>query len=1088
MAEQILFGIDISGIDQALGKELTKALMSDQNRLKKVFSAALADATKKGTEDGLEASKVEEYLGQAFSRGEATLAKAAALYAKASQTTDEKARKAMEQRAAAMRKAVEDESAARMKTQMQIIERHGKAIKQWEEFQNKSVRERIELTSKGLKDAWSALKSGDAAGLGDLLGSGASLLAGGAARSGVAAAGAGSAGGAAAGAGAAGAAAGLGTAAAALAAVAIPLAAVAGTLALVVKIVMDAVNQTKQFNKALLESAGAGDFMMGNMNDGVNDFVAGMSTARRAATDFVFNVKWGTVADDLFKIQTAANDAGLTFKEMAGDTTALVNGMTGLTGHMELALRYSQLLGVSSTEVAEQMGKWQTDLGLGLKSLEERFATITKLAMESGFGVKRFYTMVGQATTGVALYNVRIEEAARLLKLTGEVLGESEAADFIQTLQKGFSGEDYPTRLKRVMLTGMEDTRAIVAKSAELTGEKLAGDFAQPLQKAMENIGMGEDEIALSMSGKGLVDQLGKMSGEQQRELMYQLQQQGSQGEQAARDLRHVIKMGQAAASGSSDQLADALAHLDMGAKLAMLMDPQILGNDKMIDSMDGMQKHILAQTQNLTPEMIEKLGAMQTNLRAQYDQAKKSGEFVGDFRDYVQEYGNREEELAGAMTQQEYLAQASVEATRDLSNVMENGVQYILEKIFGLLEGMFHTLTGMSDSEVEAKGKAIAASESQLAGLLQAQELTRGELEKAKEAEATATDKTSKKEAKDRVAELTELLSTQEAQSTLKRRQISEMQSVGSAGWRDLFGERDQRGFEVEAMARAKSRYGSEGISEELASLGKTGALVGEGEMRGQMGGLHGAITEGARATEAAGYAKMQDPTASLGGRAMGAGMAAVGGLFRWAGDTDIDYAKQQGEAEALVDGTEAIAEREMAQQAEIAEEQRRQEEESLKNQKDAKKEQERLRRQMPDLFAEGLQMHEVRGALAAAGVQLTPENIQKFLGNAGEGEAAAIRQRVAMGLQARGKSAEAFGTAGALLPAVEDFIYRGSGGAGTITPINTADQFFGAKPGGPIDNAVGASGRNININIHGGDTQKIYQTVKQALAASGR
>lgn len=1085
MAEQILFGIDISGIDQALGKELTKALMSDQNRLKKVFSAALADATKKGTEDGLEASKVEEYLGQAFSRGEATLAKAAALYAKASQTTDEKARKAMEQRAAAMRKAVEDESAARMKTQMQIIERHGKAIKQWEEFQNKSVRERIELTSKGLKDAWSALKSGDAAGLGDLLGSGASLLAGGAARSGVAAAGAGSAGGAAAGAGAAGAAAGLGTAAAALAAVAIPLAAVAGTLALVVKIVMDAVNQTKQFNKALLESAGAGDFMMGNMNDGVNDFVAGMSTARRAATDFVFNVKWGTVADDLFKIQTAANDAGLTFKEMAGDTTALVNGMTGLTGHMELALRYSKLLGVSSTEVAEQMGKWQTDLGLGLKSLEERFATITKLAMESGFGVKRFYTMVGQATTGVALYNVRIEEAARLLKLTGEVLGESEAADFIQTLQKGFSGDDYPTRLKRVMLTGMEDTKRIVSKSAVATGARLATDFSEPLQKAMQGIGMDDTEIGLALSGEGMVEQLGKMGEKDQRKLLHELQSQGKSGQDAARQLQNVMDLANAAQKGTMDSMVGALDNLDMGGKLAMLLDSQLMGN-KRLSEMTELERHVFSQTQGLDTEMVEKLARMEQSLLADYEAAE---DYHGTFSDYVQEFGYREEELAGAMSEQEYLAQASVEATRDLSNIMENGIQYVLEKIFGLLEGVFHYMTGMSDTEVQAKGAALAESEGQLGNLLKAQERTQRDLEAAKKAEATATTKGEKEDAAKEVARLTKMLESQEAESTLKRRQIGEMQSLGSAGWRDLFGERGKEDFEREAMVKAKSRYGADGVRDELASLGKTGAALGEADMRAQYGGLHGAITEGARATEAAGYAKMQDPTASMGGRAMGAGMAAVGGLFRWAGDTDIDYAQQQGEAEALVEGMEAISGREMDLQMEESEEQRRRDQEMVDAQEDVKKEQQRLRRNFPDLVSEGFIKADVIRMLAASGMATSDENINKFMGYAGAGEAQAIRARVRMGLGAgRGQfgatEAAYLGPIEDIDQQVNDFIYKG----GSITPINTADQFFGAKPDGPIAGAVGAGGRNININIHGGDTQKIYQTVKQALAASGR
>jgi hypothetical protein len=77
----------------------------------------------------------------------------------------------------------------------------------------------------------------------------------------------------------------------------------------------------------------------------------------------------------------------------------------------------------------------------------------------------------------------------------------------------------------------------------------------------------------------------------------------------------------------------------------------------------------------------------------------------------------------------------------------------------------------------------------------------------------------------------------------------------------------------------------------------------------------------------------------------------------------------------------------------------------------------------------------------------------------------------------------------AAGLDPEVQDFIYRGHGGAGTITPINSADQFFGAKPGGAIDKALRRSVVINNLTINeSGNPQKTLQMVKQAInAASG-
>jgi len=68
-------------------------------------------------------------------------------------------------------------------------------------------------------------------------------------------------------------------------------------------------------------------------------------------------------------------------------------------------------------------------------------------------------------------------------------------------------------------------------------------------------------------------------------------------------------------------------------------------------------------------------------------------------------------------------------------------------------------------------------------------------------------------------------------------------------------------------------------------------------------------------------------------------------------------------------------------------------------------------------------------------------------------------------------------------------DFIYQGDGTArGRITPLLSADEFYGAKPGGAIAQALrGGGGKNVVININGGNEDRVYQVVSRVLRETG-
>ena len=68
---------------------------------------------------------------------------------------------------------------------------------------------------------------------------------------------------------------------------------------------------------------------------------------------------------------------------------------------------------------------------------------------------------------------------------------------------------------------------------------------------------------------------------------------------------------------------------------------------------------------------------------------------------------------------------------------------------------------------------------------------------------------------------------------------------------------------------------------------------------------------------------------------------------------------------------------------------------------------------------------------------------------------------------------------------------MYRGGANGGTITPINSADEFLGMKPTGAVMTALRGVGGGGGVVIHNltinesGDAQETLRMVKRAIAA---
>ena len=275
---------------------------------------------------------------------------------------------------------------------------------------------------------------------------------------------------------------------------------IAAGIAAVVAVIIQADSAVKDLNKTLMTAGLSGADLVnqyGRLGDTLDDISQGFMES------FAFNNIWGTTAKDHLEILGAYATAGVTLKEMRSGASDASTQMEILKNHTAAALTYSKLLGLSTTEISESMGSYMSDLGFTLEGVMTKYSNITSAAKESGFATKRFFNMVLQATTGMTMYNVRLEEAAGLLIQLGSVLGEKMGGDFLQSLTKGFKDEDTTTRLVKTMTTGVGLSLRILKKDALKTSQELV-DKLNDLAKTNSEAATQFNRVLSEFKLKGL--------------------------------------------------------------------------------------------------------------------------------------------------------------------------------------------------------------------------------------------------------------------------------------------------------------------------------------------------------------------------------------------------------------------------------------------------------------------------------------------------------------------------------------------------------------------------------------------------------
>jgi hypothetical protein len=830
-------------------------------------------------------------------------------------------------------------------------------------------------------------------------------------------------------AGAIGSAGGAGTSAfAALASSAAALAAVVGPLAALAGAMAMAYNQTKEMNKEILDASSA--FDLGGVEAG--KFKENLAKIRLEVVDVAFGMRLSK--DETMAAAKAMSEAGITFREFRDISRGAKDEFVAFQDVLRSSLSAAYGLGIEVSQVAEFYNKMSRDLGYNLDQIEGSFGLIAEQAQLAGMRTKDFFGAVNEASTGMALYNFRIGDTATLFTELVKILGEDLAKQKIG-LEGTFKNMGMQEKYKQVLLGGSKFSGAVKAdmkEQAKAFAESLKGTAgAEGLKiKGRGIIGAGgaiDTKTLASMTGKSFREALESsgLNDVQKRQL------------QSLRKLSKAEKggMGIAEASGALSKRGELAAQMAQGSAMF---------GGRLLSDLSGVERMMAEEVTGRSGEEYDTLARIQESMMAQFEQMKKST----DPKIQAQIQGKTFEEaiVQGLLTaseedvskvtnkrhfsEVEKAAREQLKESRSISQTISNAIQQLLSRIALGVELMASYLGADKDGRAEQTSKSIARQE----------ELSKAieDLDKSIGEKKFSLDETTDAAEREKLSkELMGLSSEKERKS----RALKEEQEV-------------QRGI-------------VRGESEEV---------VRNRMLREQFGNKLDTLTPAQ--LRDAGLGKFVRTEKSAG---------AYGDTGRYGGRT-------YGEDKEVVDLKNiSIEERDILEDMFKKEEER---DEALKQADlDQKIRDEAAAKQSKEEHGELIKTLQIMDQASAirqlsSYLGLTEKEVQDAM-KGEKATLASIQSRLEEG-EGGFTEAEKILASGTGFPLefnkpVKDFVYRGDGTRGSITPIDRADEFYGAKPGGAIDQALRGTGKSVVININGGDEGRVYSIVKRILTETG-
>jgi hypothetical protein len=506
------------------------------------------------------------------------------------------------------------------------------------------------------------------------------------------------------------------------------LSAVASGFMAIVKLMVDAEAQAKEFNKSLLDTASTSEFLHANFNDadlGAADLKDTLKEVRDASFDLVFNTKWGLMAEDHAKILSVLNQEGVSLKDLQRDAKTAGMGIGAFQQELVAAsVTLSRNFGVPLQEINQVQAEMVRELGIGLKDTSLAFAQIDKSAADSGIASNKFFAIIRSVSQDMSLYNTRMSETVELMGRLGKVMNPRNAQKFLQTAVQGLKNMSQDDRLKLALLTGKKG-KQIVQKDLERRSTEV-------YEKIGKAIGEGADKVKTLLSDPDSADELWKAVGEKA-------------GDQAGalREAATEVGIDKTASGKGAYGQAFAMENLGAGATLDMLKAGLMTfsgGKHKTLQEgagdigMTKMSEMLGMSTQQLRGNMKLE-AAIDSEKRALIKQAKKDmkaqGKSDAEITKATEEIQNKStddilngmpnkksaKELGDLAKSELDFAKEQTQLTDTITKKLERLIQWLMNVFYDAIldiVDMFSNLPGVGGSAVKQKRemeKAIANS-----------------------------------------------------------------------------------------------------------------------------------------------------------------------------------------------------------------------------------------------------------------------------------------------------------------------------------------------------------------------------------------
>lgn len=493
-----------------------------------------------------------------------------------------------------------------------------------------------------------------------------------------------------------------------------------------VSLFIDADSQAKAFQKSLLQADSTIEFMGANAWDAkkaFGDLSYQVKEIRNAAHDWA-NDEWGLKAEDHLAVITTLQQEGVGIRritEEAQEAGTAIGTMAAQLTHMSVA--YSKAFGQPLAEIAKLQGEMLTDLGMGIGETNLAFAKMARSASESGMAANKFFQIIRGASQDMSLYNMRMGDAVKTLKLLSNVMNPRNAQKFFQTTIQGLKNMGREQLLQLSLLVGHETLSKIVEKN--LQGKyKVLG----------KKLGMDAGEVAQTLSTqgvKGLEDKIKTLPEKAQaavREMAIEtqsMQTQASKGEwgtaQAARNLgpagaNEVLRKALQKFGGTGDMREDqgSLA-FDKATALMNLSAEDVQDQIKWLEGMDRERedmKTLLKKSylgDKLTAAETEKLTALQeAGLRSVEDVTAAGDQDIYEAMTETDEQAQTDAEEAHNYAKQQ------VDLTRSWTDRLETLIEFIMNQLYEVFLDLWKMVAGSklfgSDESRRKQEKAEAA------------------------------------------------------------------------------------------------------------------------------------------------------------------------------------------------------------------------------------------------------------------------------------------------------------------------------------------------------------------------------------------